>query len=530
MPGGDVNERAALTVLQAASNGLNTLRELLHSASEACPRRDIELRIASCRIRALDKRVLAAIDRLSDIRRTVEEGATPNLTTIAKAQSELTESLNEATAALRTGHTALKILPDVLGSTKPRTYLLLLQSPSEARGGGGLIGMVGLLRVSDAGLELTRLAAVRSFGPPPKVRGPKWYHDAYDRFQALSDWRQANPSPNFPVTARLLAKMYELQFQARLDGVVALDPLLFTAITRITGPFSIRGWSVAIDEFNARRILLAKLYRHFDGQHKRQNRYLERLAVAAMNRLENMSPAELVSVMSWGVPRQHLRFFMREEDEQRVLRQVGAAGFTGGPANAQLIYDNEWSGSKISFFIKRRITILANVMLSGDVRVKTSITLKNEVGARAVNSNAVRPVDRNLAPGTSDMTLHLLLPTRAQAIQVVGGSHSVASHRAIEKRHPMMWIPVTLARGETRTVFVSYTIPQRPQPERGLDFTLTLHPQTAVRPDRFTVLVNPPHGYRIPRAEEHSISEVWAGRLKASKEIAVEMVPGTQNQ
>lgn len=141
----------------------------------------------------------------------------------------------------------------MVGYPQPKTYIVLLQNADELRPTGGFIGTVGVVRL-DSG-EVTdqlfqdvytydRSASSTRLGPAPEplrreLSVPAWY------------LRDSNWSPDVPQTAERVMRIFEqenwlsqsvssVQVQVP-DGVVFLEPNLFTSLLRFTGPITVDG-------------------------------------------------------------------------------------------------------------------------------------------------------------------------------------------------------------------------------------------------------------------------------------------------
>ena len=149
-------------------------------------------------------------------------------------------SLPLADASLR----AALAMPDLLGATRPRLYLLVPENPLDLRATGGFVGTVALLQADHGRLTLVDQQSSTEVDD----NGAKTNRTSYIppslpllTYQHLANWfyRDANWSPDFPTTAALLRYFYGLGQPRHIDGVIAFDSSLVPALLRITGPITV---------------------------------------------------------------------------------------------------------------------------------------------------------------------------------------------------------------------------------------------------------------------------------------------------
>lgn len=139
--------------------------------------------------------------------------------------------------ALRAGQKALGLAPAMLGADGPRTYYVAVQNNAEARATGGLIGAFALVTVDNGKITLDRtgtdseLIIASTPVPSDPAAAPTWT----DEGSTLA-WFDANLTPHFPDAARNIAGQWTAQSGQRLDGVIALDPLVMSELLKTTGP------------------------------------------------------------------------------------------------------------------------------------------------------------------------------------------------------------------------------------------------------------------------------------------------------
>ncbi len=430
----------------------------------------------------------------------------PLAPTLSSVQAGLELARLEIATASETASKAailLEILPDFLGRDGWRQYLLAFQTPSEARGGGGFMGLYGILEARDGRVELAKVDSISDLirqGPARATDVPSWYRDLYGPLAATRQWQQANLSPNFPVTADVWLQMYEDLTGQRLDGAVAMDPIALAELTRATGPIEARGLDVEVGPENAASVVLYESYARFPTA-EQQNSYLKRLISAFWKRLGrgDIDTPAFVSGLGTAVRGQHFKVFALAARDQRALEQLDAAGDYGDlDPNVQLVYNNNVAASKIDFFLKRRTQ--TSIELAGDkaAKVTTTAILTNEApdNPPPLFSPSTKGFGR---PGLNAMYIHFMLPKGASPPGFGTGFEIDGKRRqpltGQEDGHPVVWDFVRIPPGDSLRVSVTYRLPVT-----GDKFAFTLFPQATVNPDEYSVTLSPAPGGTVTDA------------------------------
>lgn len=447
--------------------------------------------------------VTRATERLQAARSALAHAPRASLARIRRSHGSATELVADALGSLRDTSAVLDDLPALFGREGTRRYFLAFQAPSEARGGGGLIGVYGVLTARDGRLRLERVAPIRVLVRKldGKVAAPAWYESLYGGVDGLGGWREANSSPTFPTVAKVLLRMYERSTGRSLDGAIAMDPLVVAELLRGVGPIEARGFPEAVTAANAPRILMRDIYLRFVGDEESQNRFLRDLVERLWERLGDGStdPDVLKDALVRSVARQRLKFFSAARDERDVAGLLGMSGDprASGP-NLQMFFHNNFAANKIDWFLRRSQTTTIAIDRSGRGRVVASIELDNT--APRGHRSLLKKSDVNELPaGLNLMSLHLVMPERAEVNEMYLGSTPTDGFSGLEAGvYPEVWAPVQVPVQDRAGVSVSYDIPELVTFRNGrATFDMTFLPQALVRPDRFALTVIAPEGYRV---------------------------------
>jgi hypothetical protein len=155
---------------------------------------------------------------------------------VASGVTSLDRQLGGLASDLTAVATAAQVIPSMLGQDGPRTYLVVFQNDAEARGTGGLVGAYAVVRASGGRVAVTALGTdtdLRSATSPVMNLGPD-YHQLFGADPAL--WANTNLSAHFPYAAQQQLELWRRQHGQRLDGVIAVDPVVLSYLLAVTGP------------------------------------------------------------------------------------------------------------------------------------------------------------------------------------------------------------------------------------------------------------------------------------------------------
>ncbi len=470
--------------------------------------------------------VRGAAQDLSRARRLLDAAPRPHAGPLASAVAQGRSGIGPAAVATRKADALLGALPALLGADGRRRYLLVFQSPGEVRGTGGLVGVYGTLEARNGRFRLTQVAPIvrlidRHTG---SIDAPTWFERHYASLGALRQWQQVNLSAQFPTVAAAMLRMYRADTGQRLDGVIAMDPLVLGDLLPAIGPLPGEPLARHLTEANATRVLLRDSYVHFrgSGDEQRQSRYVAGVVRDFWDRVAggDVDDVALSRGLAEAAANRHLVVFARDRRIEAKLRRAGVGGDlrTAG-RNLQMVFADSHSLSKVDYFMHRTIDTRVLLQPSGDAVVTTTVELHNAApgGPPSILLGApTRSKHGGVGPGNNLMLLNLVLPdnARVRSFALDGTRSSYLSDP--EAGYPDVWNPVFVPAGATRTVKVTYTIPHAvTEGPHGPAFELSLVPQATVHPDRYRLVVRSPFGYRIVGADgaRHSTGEASASGI-----------------
>jgi hypothetical protein len=322
-------------------------------------------------------RVLADLDAVDAAFATVPPDARL-IGPLNTARTRIAALLPGLDAGVRPAIELLRALPAAVGQGRHR-YLLLLDNPGEQRPGGGFIGAVGEVTISE-GVVTARTFRSSDFANAlvTSVPAPRALDDTLFRGhpQELSD---SNWSPDFPTSAAAAAHIYQLATGAAVDGVIGVDPIALSYVLRVTGPVPAPPYPQVVSADNALLQLNEIINQARPGDPGKA--YLAPFGEAVLDRILSAPLSEdsqLAAALVRGAREKHI---VMSFNDPALMAQADAAGVTGrvtDPASDALqVVDANVGGNKADLFVGRRYDLVANVGADGQVQDTLTLTYSN---------------------------------------------------------------------------------------------------------------------------------------------------------
>lgn len=424
----------------------------------------------------------------------------PTFSRLRTALASASSQIDAVRGVVERGNLLLEVLPDMMGREAPRRYLVAFQSPSEARATGGLFGLYGVLETVNGRSALLRVGPWALIEQRAQAGGRNISElEALLAAQAEEGTSAFGFSPSFEEFGRRVLRVYRQATGTRLDGVLAVDPIALGHLSAATGPLKGEGIDQPIGPDNATDVILRDSYIRFARDPLGQALFLQTLIQDFWDTLGSgrVDAAALINAFGQAGRGKHLKIFSVDPDEQAVLSEFGMDGnFASSGESVQFVFHNNLARNKIDYYLHRDLDMRVRITRDDYALVTTKITLDNKAprtlpeGLGSQNYNA----------GVNKMDLGVVLPRDA----IFGGLRvdgRVAQARLAASTttpsYPIVLRKITIPPKETATITVSYRIPEATELLRGGEFKLTLFPHATVRPDEFSVTIQPPAGFHI---------------------------------
>jgi len=435
--------------------------------------------------------------------------------------------LNEARADIDLAAHATSVLPELLGESGSRTYLLLFLQPAEAREFGGFVAQYAELHVEDGALSVGRsgssatfkssqgvaeIADPESYPPPFFERAPNQFMSNLTGIADLSTIRQG--------AVEFWPQWVEDE-TSTLDGIVTLDPYAIAALLELSGPVFMPTWGESLTADNAVNFLLRDQYLIFDSQDaadqtERRNA-LNELVVGTLTQLlqgEIPGPEELGRVLG-PVARSNRLAVSTNSDEENIFldRVLLSADMPQVGTDADLlgVFTDQTRANKLDAYLTTSVNYVVDVdPETGEANGQADISISNVIfeGAPAYVAGGLVGLEdeaENLPDGVARNGV--IVWSQQELVDL-------AAERAVPFDDPSFGQPVP-AFGQYRQVVLTYAPPgtttvtaqTTAQVPTG-EYTLVVPSVQAANNGDITVTVRPAPGWRV-NAPDAAIDGSW---------------------
>jgi len=374
---------------------------------------------------------------------------------LAQFRTEIADALPAVTAAADVA----TWMPGMLGADGPRTWAVLLQNPSEARGSGGFIGGYVLVSARDGEVSLTSSGTSSELArePIPANSAPE---DARVMWgDILERWGAFNVSPHYPMTAALAADGLAAMGMP-VDGVIAVDPQAVASMLQITGPVTARGETITADD--AAQFFTVDVYAKYpDGQERDEvSMALVEATVEALLAAD-WDPFVLAEALQVSVEQERVLVWSANVDEQGWLEQTVLGGvLPNQPGSVVAVAFNNSAANKTDAFVTAFVDYRpGRCVTASPQKSSLQVKLRNDAPAKLPRKNYGYFVDPTAPRGTTRMLVHVYAPVGAnyQSAQVDGVDTPL--YLGSERNRPVWWTYLELRRNQERVLDVTFEEP-----------------------------------------------------------------------
>ncbi|MHB1987958.1 MAG: DUF4012 domain-containing protein [Acidimicrobiales bacterium] len=429
------------------------------------------------------------------------------LTEVSRALTRLRHTLRVALRRVREVAGAAGHVPELLGLNGPRRYFLAMETNSESRATGGLIGFVGLLVVNRGELKLTDLGPITQLTGAPEthrvLHAPRDYMARYGQFDPANNWQNVNMSPDFPTVAAVIAQLYPQSGGVPVNGVVAIDPLGLARLLELTGPVEVAGWPVPITSANVAAITLNQAYvRYGSSETTRVNTLLPNIVHAvfsAFKRLKLTNPSQLVTDLAPAVRQGHIQLYSTRRADEAYLASLGATGAMGPVVSDWLeLTTQNAAGNKIDYYLRRSIDYQLSIdplpgRHSAAVNGTVSVSLDNTAPATGLPTEVIGPYGPGFSAGENRSFVTLYTPLDFSAVTLNGKTSSLNSTPELGRNADSTFVDIPAHSTATLHVHLVGQVRLR----RGGWYELELGSQPLITPDKVRVSIDLAPGWRV---------------------------------
>jgi Protein of unknown function (DUF4012) len=449
-------------------------------AAEAAGSLDVEaMRAAVPRIDDVVGRLRSAVTRLE------ESGGGRLVGPVASGYRDAVERLAiraDVTTRLRD---ALRLIPTMFGADEARRYLFVQPTLGIPRPWGGAPSSLGVLLAEGGRIRLTSLD-----GSPGELT------------PATPAFADVAGSPDGPTAARRLLEAAETAGITGLDGVVWVDPVALEDLVWISGDVKVPGRPIALSDTTTTTALEvdALLGTAPRAAAELQASWAARVVQAFLRRrpgLESFSAAAAAATREG-----HLGVFLRDREEQRIVRALGLDQAVPRPRGGVLPLLATWSsdaGNHVGALVSTRIRHEVSIRDGGSARVRTEVTFDNGAAVEPPSVLLGR-VGGPVPIGTFDADVALFLPSEARRVTAETSRPSPISI-GTELGYARVRGSVSIRGGTDATLTVSYVVREVfAADDDGSRLVVRLVPQPSLEGVSYVIRILVPEGTVVSSA------------------------------
>lgn len=386
----------------------------------------------------------------------------------------------------------LKKLPEILGSKKEQTYLILFQNTAERRATGGFLTAYAVFKIKDGKMTIDKSSDIYSLdasiashpAAPPEILT---YHKGVSRLYI----RDSNLSPDFVKSLDLFNSLYKKSsLRVNYDGIIALDSKILVDMLTIFGDAQVNGvnFSAKIDKRCDCPQVIYQLFSVVDEQvgYVKENRkgILGDLMYELFNRALRFSPSQywgsLVQAMIKNMDEKHLLLNFEDKDIQQSIEKLNYGGRINASKGDYLHVNNvNFAGAKSNLFTTETI-VSKSTKENGTTKREVQVEYRNPYPASNCNLLQERVLCLN-APLRNWVRLYV--PKGSKLIAFEGSSMKVQTYEELDKtvfEGFLIVNPMGLAK-----INITYTLPTSVDSS-----TLLIQKQAGVEGQKYKVFLN----------------------------------------
>lgn len=417
------------------------------------------------------------------------------------SSENLTEKIPELKELIIEAERVVQLVPELVGSSKKQTYLVLLQNNMELRPTGGFIGSFALLTFDKGQLLDFEVRDVYSADgqlkghvePPPELKEhlgeANWY------------LRDSNWDPDFPTSAARAAWFLEKETGRPVDGVIGINLFFAQKLLELVGEVDLPDYQEKINAANLfERAEYHAEVNFFPGSTQKQE-FLGSLARVLFETIKASDARDWLR-LSQGVYQS-----LREKDvlvylnNQEATKIMADLGWEGGvrslhcaleEANCLIDYlmvaEANLGINKANYFVKRNFSHQVQVLADGAVEETMKLHYKNE------SQSEIFPA------GKYKNYLRFLTPLGTEILGVEVNQEELAREKinqSVLHEKEMFGFLLEVPIQEERTVEITYRLANKIPTGEKLRYLLLLQKQSGLRDEEFNFWFTAPENSTI---------------------------------
>lgn len=416
---------------------------------------------------------------------------------------------------------ALPGLPEALGATEPKRYLVCALNDAEVFASGGAPLSAVMVEADKGAISAPISGQLESKLSPnnPSIRwdyegGRPWYRQSKKYPFVNSDFH-----PDFRTAAIDIRRAWAALGYPEVDGVITVNVSALSKVLAWTGPIDAEGYGRLSAESLIQTVLV-DAYREFNSSEGVLERHARNDALVTALAAHMSDPRNVVAAtrgMLDAAARRHIQASFDDRRLQAAVKVVGATGaLSESPGDLVAVYSQS-GPNKLSVFQDRSIAQDVQLTKNGGAHVRRTITFRNAV---PVGLTGEPTLWRGYLALRARMRVAYRLPLTATDTSIsTGESVSLVREGRTgpfpdDRGGAVLWQGHETEPGGTTTVTMEYRLPAGTFPPDS--YEVSCDPQPLAIPTDIVVRVQPAPGRSLVPADgwvRSGEAVEWAGTL-----------------
>lgn len=372
--------------------------------------------------------------------------------------NDLQDRVDTARSSATATASAFELMPNMLGASGARNYLLIIQNPAELRSTGGLPGSLAILHADKGRVTMGwqgSAASVKGI-TSPVVQLPKDTLSQYGPTMA-TDFRDINFTPDFPEAAQIARAMIARTQGTQVDGVVSIDPIALSGLLAGTGPVTVTG-GVSLTAANAVPVLLSQTYQVITNPGV-QDSFFAQVARKIFDAVTHGQGSQQIAIktLAASTTQHRVQLWSARADEEAKLANTAIAGGLGSASSKVPhvgMYINDTTSGKMDYYLQYRTSVAAvDCRQHGGQDLRATVALTSmmpkdfsKLGPYVLGTGEFAP------QGTIAFNLRFYAPYGGQitGLQIDGVDHSVTADT--HEGRQVGYLPISLKPGQQSVI------------------------------------------------------------------------------
>lgn len=316
---------------------------------------------------------------------------------------------------LQLGIAAIEILPQLINTSSPQTYLVLVQNNQELRPTGGFISSISLLTFQNG--HLTQTETMPVYQADSQLDGVVEAPPPLQQYLAEDSWylRDSNWDPHFPTTADQAQWFAQKELNQSISGTVGLNLYSLQSILQSTGPITLSQPQTTINAQN----LFQQINQHSQlaNQPNTSPQLITPLTEKILQEITSgqLDFVALVRALDQSLKNQEITISLNSPQAQSIIEKnnwSGSLAKQGCPDMFNQTYCTSLTFSlieanlgvnKANYYLSRRLSHSVDIQPQGQLDHNLSVNYQNNAPQDTPSSGAYKTYSRFYLPPNSQL-------------------------------------------------------------------------------------------------------------------------------